>query len=165
MKTPLIYFVNQLKDIQDGKLWIGENFSKKLDTITNGIAFKKPLENLHSIAEIVSHLTVWKKESILKIETGEGSITDDLEVNWLTNKTLITIGWNHILEDYKITSGKLIAILEQKEDDFLDEIYYDTDYKANYKYLFLIEGMLHHDLYHLGQIGIILKMLQGENNK
>ena len=31
----------------------------------------------HSVAETLSHLTVWRNESLLKISTGEGSITDN----------------------------------------------------------------------------------------
>jgi len=44
--------------------------------------------------------------------------------------------------------------------NFLTEEYYDTDFKGNYQYLFVIEGMIHHDIYHLGQIGIVIKLLK-----
>ncbi|WP_255420549.1 hypothetical protein [Aquimarina sp. AD10] len=38
--------------------------------------------------------------------------------------------------------------------------YYDTDFKGNYEYSFLLNGMLHHDIYHLGQLGLIIKYLK-----
>lgn len=160
MKILLNNILKQFKEIQEGNCWIGENFHKKLKQITPETAFAKPLPNIHSVAEIISHLTVWREESILKIKTGKGSITDDLEDNWFNNSYLKTIGWHQILTNYTNSLTELIDLLKTKDDSFLQEIYYDTDYKNNYPYAFLIEGMLHHDIYHLGQIGIILKLLK-----
>jgi len=154
----------QLKNLQHGNIWIGENFHKKLKNITSETAFIQPIASLHSVAEIISHLTVWRQESILKIKTGEGSITDGLEDNWFGNEQLQKIGWKKILENYNQSLNEIIELLETKNDSFLQEIYYDTDYKGNYPYQFLIEGMLHHDLYHLGQLGIILKLINEKNN-
>ncbi len=41
---------------------------------------------------------------------------------------------------------------------------YDTDFKGNYEYSFVINGMLHHDIYHLRQLGIIINYLKKNNN-
>ena len=157
------HIILQLENIQNGKIWIGENFQKKLNLVTNKNAFLRPEIYIHSIAEIISHLTIWRKETILKITTGKGSLTDDLENNWFGNEQLIKLGWPYILNDFNTTSTKLITLLKQKDESFLDEIYYDTDYNGRYKYLFVIEGMLHHDLYHLGQLGIIIKLLNDKD--
>ncbi|WP_257670331.1 hypothetical protein [Parapedobacter tibetensis] len=32
------------------------------------------------------------------------------------------------------------------------------------EYRFVIHGMFHHDIYHLGQLGIIIKLLKGTGN-
>jgi hypothetical protein len=69
--------VKQFREIQEGNIWIGENFSKKLDMVDETEVFTRPLPDLHSIAEIISHLTTWRKETILKIKTGKGSLTAD----------------------------------------------------------------------------------------
>jgi len=52
--------IKQLKDIQDSKNWMGASFSKKLVTVSEEEAFVRPITNLHSVAEIISHLTVWR---------------------------------------------------------------------------------------------------------
>ncbi len=140
---------------------MGTNFNKKLAHITQDSAFIRPKPNLHSVAEIISHLTTWRKETILKIETGEGSITDDTEENWLANDKLEEVGWDTILSSYRDTLSELIALLEIRDDSFLKEKYYDTDFKDYYEYRFVVYGMLHHDIYHLGQLGIIIKFLSG----
>lgn len=89
-------------------------------------------------------------------------MTDDSEENWLTNDILIEVGWSEILKQYRDTLTELMSLLENKEDDFLFEKYYDNDFKGMYEYRFLLNGMLHHDVYHLGQLGIIIKFLNAK---
>jgi len=163
MKYLIKNIIQQLEDVQHGKLWIGSSFHNKLSQIDEESVFLRPIEGLHSIAEIISHLTLWRKETILKIQTGKGSKTDDCEENWLTNDTLKRVGWDHVRSTYDNTLLTLIKLLKSKDDTFLNEQYYDTDFKDYYPYSFVIQGMLHHDLYHLGQLGIIIKYLKKSN--
>ena len=159
MKILINALVKQLNEIQDGKIWIGENFNGKLDSITENEAFTRPLTSLHCVAEILSHLTLWKKEAILKIKTGEGSSTDDCEENWVGVEELKERGWANIKSENQLITAEFIGLLKTKEDSFLEQLYFDTDYKDYFNYLFLIEGILQHDIYHLGQLGIIIKLL------
>ena len=110
--------------------------------------------------KFLSHLTLWRTETILKIKTGEGSKTDECEENWLPLQKLKKKGWEKIKSDYDQSLSDIIELLEEREDSFLDELYFDTDFKDHYPYRFVINGMLHHDLYHLGQLGIIIKYLK-----
>src|SRR5690606_12628228 len=98
--------------------------------------------------------------TILKIRTGKGSKTDACSENWLNNDKLEAVGWDYIKSEYDRTLSELIDLLKSKDDGFLDEPYYDTDFKDDYEYRFVINGMLHHDIYHLGQLGIIIKYLK-----
>lgn len=162
MKILIEHIIQQLLENQAGKVWIGPTFKSKLQSINDDNAFIRPLPDLHSVAEIISHLTTWQKETILKIKTGEGSLTDDCEENWYANEKLKTKTWATIWEEYQASLSEIIALLGTKEDSFLEEQYYDTDFKGNYPYSFVINGMLHHNLYHLGQLGIIVKYLKLE---
>ncbi|MEQ9440991.1 MAG: DinB family protein [Cyclobacteriaceae bacterium] len=164
MRTLIEDISHQLKDVQEGKNWMGANFDKKLSLVSDLEAFVRPIPDLHSVAEIISHLTVWRQETILKIKTGKGSLTDDSEQNWRPNNQLRKIGWDHIKTAYRNSLQELIELLQTKDDGFLDETYYDTDFKDNYPYRFVVYGMLHHDIYHLGQLGIIIKLLQENKN-
>lgn len=160
MKIRITEIIQQLEEVQSGKLWIGSNFDVKLKSIEEDSAFLRPINSLHSVAEIIAHLTLWRKETILKVQTGQGSKTDDCEENWLTNDQLKLMTWKVIKSNYDHTLSELIELLKLKDDDFLKELYYDTDFKGHYPYRFVINGMLHHDIYHLGQLGIIVKHLK-----
>ena len=45
------------------------------------IYFEQP-NAMHSIAELVSHLTTWRKDAIEKIISGKGYLTDKDPANW-----------------------------------------------------------------------------------
>ncbi len=160
MKVLIENIISQLSDNQEGKVWIGPNYNRILENIDEKNAFIRPDRHLHSVAEIISHLTTWQKETILKIKTGEGSLTDDCEENWFSNETLKAMGWSNVLSEYKASLTEIIQLLKTKEDSFFNEQYYDTDFKGDYPYSFVINGMLHHNIYHLGQLGIIVKYLK-----
>ncbi len=162
MQGVIEHIISQLTNNQEGKAWIGATYQSKLKDITDENAFIRPLPDLHSVAEIISHLTTWQKETILKITTGEGSLTDDCEENWYSNDKLREKKWASILKEYQESLAEIIVLLKTKEDSFLEKQYYDTDFKGNYPYSFVINGMLHHNLYHLGQLGIIIKYLKLE---
>lgn len=159
MNIILKHIIEQLKAIQNGRVWMGPNFARQLGKINESNAFTRPLPDMHSVAEILSHLTTWQKETIIKINTGAGSLTDDCEENWYTNETLKTKGWDSILKEYQESMTMLIELLATKEDRFLEEQYYDPDFKGDFPCAFVINGMLHHSIYHLGQLGLILKFL------
>lgn len=161
MKNSIIdHTIQQLLEVQNGKLWMGDTFQKKIDSITEEEAFLRPLPTLHSVAELMAHLTAWREDAILKITNGKGRLTDDSEKNWPDNNALKKIGWNKLIQDYQDSLSDLIDLLRDKEDPFLAKQYYDQDFKGQYDYSFVINGMLHHDLYHLGQMGIVIKLIK-----
>lgn len=160
MKTLINNIVKQLNEVQQGKIWIGVNFNKKINDLNENEVFKKLTPKMHSVAELISHLTFWRKETILKIKTQSSFLTEESEKNWLTNENLKEIGWKKIKDDYNNSLIEIISLVQHKDDSFLNEIYFDSDYKGDYNYLFLIEGMLHHDIYHLGQIGMIVNLIK-----
>ena len=164
MNHVIQHLIAQYKEVQNGYLWMGGTYAKRLSEVEEEDFFVRPLPDLHSIAEIISHLTLWRQETILKIETGQGSKTDQCEENWLPNENLKPLGWAHLKKEYDSSLDRIIELLSNKDDSFLDEEYYDTDFKGHYPYSFVLNGMLHHDLYHLGQIGIIIKYLKTPRN-
>lgn len=163
MNPVINHITSQLSEIRHGKLWMGGSFADKLDGVDERLVFTRPLPHLHSIAELISHLTFWRNEALLKIKTGTASKTDDCEENWLPNETLKAKGWSALIAEHDRSLSELIDLLQEKDDSFLYQTYYDPDYKSTYPYRFLIDGMLHHDLYHLGQLGLVIKYLKLKN--
>jgi len=159
MKERINDLISQMTEIQEGKPWIGSNFSKKMKPVTEEDFFRRPMRNMHSPAEIISHLTTWRKETLIKLKTGKGSLTDDHPSNWKDLEVLKSIGQTKLMADYNNSLSGILTFLEGQNDVFLQETYYDGDFKDEYTYAWLLQGMLQHDIYHLGQIGYIVKFL------
>ena len=152
-------YISQFEGITNGQPWVGKYYRNILKNMNDSNGFIQPLKEMHSIAEILSHCTMWRNEATLKIERGFGTKTDDSIDNWLSNSLLQNKGWKIIYHNYKSSIEKFIETLSYKEDAFLMTTYYDIDFKKECQYKFLIDGMLHHDLYHLGQLGLIKKFI------
>lgn len=160
MNKQIKSIIRQLTEVHNGLIWAGTSYNKKLSQLKENQMFDRPLPSVHSIAEIIAHIISWRKDTILKIKTGRGELTDTHPENWRSNDELKAIGWEKIQEEDKSTLRELLELLQDKDDPFLDETYYDPEFGGNYPYSFVLEGMLHHDIYHLGQIGLVIKLLK-----
>ena len=78
----------------------------------------------------------------------------DSPSNWKDNDTLQKEGWTTLKEKLYTSQQDIIAFLEQQDDDYLQKLD-----KEGHSYLYYTEGLIHHDMYHLGQIGLVIKML------
>lgn len=160
MNKQINSIIRQLTEVHNGLIWAGTSYNKKLSQLKENQMFVRPLPSVHSIAEIIAHIISWRKDTILKLKTGKGELKDVHPENWRSNDELKTIGWEKIQEEDKSTLRELLKLLQDKDDTFLDEYYYDPEFGGNYPYSFVLEGMLHHDIYHLGQIGLVIKLLK-----
>jgi hypothetical protein len=156
------HIIMQLLDLQNGKLWMGDNFETKINAITEDEAFVKPLPTMHSVAELIAHLTAWNNDAILKINTGTGRLRESDAGNWPDNERLKELGLKDILRRYNDSVNQIVMLLKTKDDLFLKKRYVDQDFGQEFDVAFVIEGVLQHCIYHLGQIGIVIKLIKGK---
>jgi uncharacterized damage-inducible protein DinB len=136
-----------LKAVYDGEPWFGESLVAKLKGITEEQAFQQPKAGEHSIAQIVCHMNFWRRAVLARIR---GEATDkyagDSPDNWPSPDSLKAIGWQAIRWKVDETQKTLLASLDAATP--LAEDVADT-----------LAGTLQHDVYHLGQIGYIKKLV------
>ena len=58
MKKVIENIIGQFEEIQQGKPWIGSTYQKKLNQVNEDEYFIRPIPDLHSVSEIISHLTL-----------------------------------------------------------------------------------------------------------
>ena len=63
--------------------------------------------------------------------------------------------WARGLKELKEIHDRIVEVLQLKEDSFLDQ---KVDHR-NYNFRFLLNGLIQHDIYHLGQIAYVKKWL------
>jgi len=149
--------IAQFNDIQNGDDWLDESFQKKIGNLTDDQVFIRPHPELHSVGELISHLLVWRKASIERLQGKETTLSMDSSENWRTNEELEIGGWAILKEEFYQSTNQLLELLANKDDRFLTSTYRDK-----YTFHYLIEGLIHHDLYHLVQIVITIKFLDSK---
>jgi len=140
----------------DGEPWYGESILTKLRDVSDEEAFTRPEERIHSIAELVAHMIYWRIPLVKRLEgdsTYKGSM--DSENNWTFPDKLLAKGWEEILLELDNTQEKIVELLANQNEEWLK-----NTYAHNYSYLDLVQGVLDHDIYHLGQIGIVKKLVK-----
>ena len=150
--------VKEYKEVFNGHPWHGESLSGTLASIPFPLVHYKPKENCHSIAELVQHLLAWRKFVLEKLN---GNREYDIELNsiadWPEKVHLKDLSeWNKLLEELYFSQTAIEASLLQKKDKWLSEEAAGKNYSNQYMML----GLMHHDLYHLGQIRLIRKMAE-----
>jgi uncharacterized damage-inducible protein DinB len=155
MLSKMQSYIEQFNQIFNGNPWLDETFSKKLDNLSEQQAFIQSPGNNHSVAEVVSHIIVWRKEVLRRLtqNTAERLLTEESADNWKPLYVLQPDGWQQLYSDFKQSQQELFHFLESRDDNFLAEQIGETELNKEY----FVAGLLHHDIYHLGQIGLILK--------
>jgi uncharacterized damage-inducible protein DinB len=158
MNKEIIQIVEQLKDAYEGDPWFGRNATALLAEVTEDIAFEKP-NSQHSLLELVWHMINWKAFVINRLEQDTSRSVHQFEIDdWRvldhTNKSL----WQQGLNLLHQTQVELVGAVQQQNDDLLDKKVFERDYT----YRKLLHGVLQHDIYHLGQVAYILKLLKNK---
>lgn len=148
-------FIRQFNELEKGSLWFDQSFRDKLENLPESIVFVKPSPEVHSVAEHVAHILAWREECILRFKGGKRELMNTAE-DWPTAENLQKLGWTQLKKSLFESTQSMIQLLLGKDDAYLDTVFQDTEY--TYKYL--LEGIVHHDVYHLGQIGVTLRIVK-----
>ena len=159
MTNNLNTIIDQFKNIHYGHNWFGQSYKVKLADLDEGVYFERPSAEIHSVAELIAHGTAWRKDAVLKISTGKGELTEASEEDWPGLDRLKERGWDAIHKEYVESVDSFIRSLQNKDDDFLNQEYHDPEFDGTYPFSFAVVGIVQHDLYHLGQLGLVAKML------
>src|SRR5437868_2198186 len=90
-------YVFQLQSSIDGDLWIEETFNKKLSSLVEDEPFIRPASEVHSVAEIVSHILEWRLSVLNILHGGKKTLTMSAPNNWRSNEELKNVGWQSLL--------------------------------------------------------------------
>jgi uncharacterized damage-inducible protein DinB len=147
--------IRNLENTLDGEPWYGRPVYALLREIDSSIAYKKPTPGSHSLIELLYHMLTWAEFTLKRIE---GDKINDLaafeKLDWREIDPKIH-DWDEGLAALIATHQEMIAILQTKDDAFLNEI---VDYRE-YNFRFLLNGLIQHNIYHAGQVACLQKLL------
>ena len=156
MRKQIDYFVTTIHSILDGQPWYGQPAMKILQGVDPANVYTKPNDSSHSLAELLYHMVTWAEFTLKRLEQKEEKDIDAFEkLDWREiNPEEHT--WEKGIAQFKVTHDLIIDLLGTKDDEFLGEM---VDYRE-YNFRFLLHGIIQHDIYHLGQIAYLSKLLR-----
>ncbi|UZO80989.1 DinB family protein [Aquimarina sp. ERC-38] len=148
-------YIKQLEEHFNGKPWFGTSVWSSLENIPYSF-WNVKLNNIsHSILELVLHMIDWRGFVIEKLQGNEAfSIEMNSEQDWLKGVVVNTDDDKQLVMSELMESQKqLCELLQDKTYLWLSEEASGENYSNEY----MIQGIVPHDIYHLGQINLIYK--------
>ena len=152
------HYLRQMQELISGGSWQGESFKEKLKEIKEEDFFKQPMEGIHSIGEITWHCIYWKMVLLERFKGNEKYRDETVDLlNFRKRDALMKEGMQYLLNSFYATSEDIMQFLKTKDDHFLLE-----KNSAGILMDYYVEGIVQHDIYHLGQIGLVQKIRAGK---
>ena len=149
------YIIKSFESTLSGQPWFGRAVYEILEEVDEGKANIKPNGSDHSMIELLWHMNVWAEFVLGSLENKTVDEMKAIEANDWREIDLKVHTWKKGMEHFKSTHKKITNLLNQKDDDFLSEIV--PTRKFNFR--FMLNGLVQHNIYHLGQVAYVKKML------
>jgi uncharacterized damage-inducible protein DinB len=155
MNTEIRSIIRRMDNVNNGEPWFGRSVYAILEEVDPSKAFIKPNNSSHSLVELLYHMNTWASFTLKRIEKDkENDMAAFEKLDWRELDPSVH-GWEEGLKEFRSIQDKIKKLLKEKDDAFLNE---KVDYRK-YDFRFLINGMIEHSIYHLGQIAYIHKLL------
>ena len=144
---------DQLQRTFDGAAWHGDAVFQILQGVTPEQAAQRVLPKAHTIWELVLHITAWE-EVVLKSLRGEPYVMLHGEDDWPPVRDTRAAAWLAAIARLKDITERL----RQAMLSFPEARLRETIPGQNFTFYIAMHGIVHHNLYHAGQMAILKKM-------
>jgi len=138
--------IDQLEGAFNGPAWHGPTVMETLSSIKVDNA-NASHHGSHSILDLLGHMTIWK-QFVIEMIRGNESFKVTEEINFPKQNDV-----KSAVDELISTHGKLIEALREFPEARLQEKV--SGHKFTFEAIFY--GIIHHDVYHQGQIAILNK--------
>jgi len=138
---------------QGEEAWHGPSLRSVLDGVDAAQARARPIAGAHSIFELVHHIAFWRRQVVAALvgeDFADGTVD---ERAFPADQTVDEEAWQAALGDLAASQEQLLYELRRFPEERLHEKVPGRDYS----FYFVLHGILHHDLYHSGQIALLKK--------
>ncbi len=154
---------SHLKQIQkafEGEAWHGPALLEALDGVDAHLAKRRWVDGVHTIWEIALHTVAWKRAVTHWLDGDDKmSVADD--ENFPRPKQGDEDEWQHVLNVLKVAQAELLAVVTRIPNEKL----YQSPPGRQTVYSDYLFGIVHHDLYHAGQIMLLKKRRASGNDR
>ena len=148
---------DQFRRAFEGEAWHGPSVLALLDGVTAQQAAAHPIPGAHSIWELTLHIAAWERACLRRLN-GDPAQLSDAE-DWEPISDTSDAAWEATKQQLIDNHRELLEAVATVDDARLnDSIYVDPNIPFSTIYVTL-HGVVQHDLYHAGQIGMLKKAL------
>ncbi len=134
-----------------GIAWHGPSVLETLDGVDAVAAARVVRPNLHSIWEIVLHVTAWQKMALRSLQ-GDRYVSMTGEDDWPSLPTRLgEEEWASAKQSMIDVNDRLVQAIREFPAGRLEETVLGTEFD----YYFLLHGIVQHNTYHAGQISLL----------
>ncbi|MDO7844962.1 DinB family protein [Hymenobacter sp. M29] len=155
--------LDQLRRAFDGEPWCGPSLMTNLKGVTATQAAQYPIENAHSIWEIVVHVAGWSEVVRRRIAENQPLQAGDAE-DWPPQPEQLTeANWQAARATLHTAHEQLLAFVATLPEAELDRTIgatFEPPQGDSYTAYQMLHGVAQHYLYHAGQVVLLRKRLQ-----
>jgi uncharacterized damage-inducible protein DinB len=145
---------DQLRRAFYGGAWHGDSLFEILDGVTAERAAAHPVENAHSIWELVLHIAAWDG-AVRRRMTGV-AVKLSGKKNFPPVVDTGEAAWARTLEHVRGVHDELVDAVENFPEKSLSK-QVPGKKGAHYNFYYMLHGVVQHELYHAGQIALLKK--------
>lgn len=155
-----VRLAGQVESALSGPAWHGAALEENLRGLTHEQAAARPVPDAHSIWELVLHITAWAGEVTRRLGGGEPALP--AEGDWPAVGPVSPQAWTAALERLRHSHAALTAAVRNCPTERWAQRVgggRDAPLGTGVTYAEMVHGLLQHDAYHGGQIGLLRKAL------
>lgn len=154
MNAEIRSIIYNLKEVLSGNPWYGKSALTLFNEIDPALAYQKP-DQSHSLIDLLYHMVTWAAFTQHRLMKDRQMDSDTVEaLDWREINPAIHT-WENGVAQFTEATNAIIQLLEASSDQLLEE---KVDYRE-YNFLHLLNGLVQHNIYHLGQIAYVNKLL------
>lgn len=128
--------------------WHGPSVKETVEGLSEAEAFKR-IPGTHSIITLVAHMAAWRKYVAIKLR-GDLAYKVSNELNFPEPES-----WDAALRELYDSQNELLAAIKSfPAASLMEQVPWTSD---PFTYYTILHGIIHHDMYHVGQINLIKK--------
>jgi uncharacterized damage-inducible protein DinB len=147
------FLADQLERGYQGGAWHGTALAEILREVDETHAASRPIEEAHTIWEIVRHITFWNDASVRRLN-GEALTNVPDELDWSKPPAPSAAAWKHDKSALEQSQNSLRTRLLELDDSRLEAPVAGSDPTVQG----MIAGMIQHLAYHTGQIVLLRRV-------
>jgi uncharacterized damage-inducible protein DinB len=145
---------DQIRRAFEGDAWHGDSLLELLEGVNAKTAAAHPIEDAHSIWELVLHIAAWDGAALKR--TGGTAVELSDKQNFPPVEDASDAAWRKAIEHAKNVHNQLVTAVAAFPDSRLHE-QVPGKTESYYNFFYLFSGIVQHELYHAGQIALLKK--------